>query len=188
MVISIIVAIIVITASLAAFGVYIVVHGSNREKDTELSSKIAVSGKYAAAMLPIEDALAEKKPNEEEIKEWLKSQNVSEEKIEELLKSWKNSIDETVKTINDGDTNGITTYRIAFGPFDEKVCPFLNKDQFLTRVQLNSNAELLPPYYPGSDSKVIPKHAWDNPDVAGGWQSVLPKDGKYEVPDWKRVI
>jgi len=40
----------------------------------------------------------------------------------------------------------------------------------------------------GSDSKVVPKHAWDNTEETGGWKSIVPKDGNYGVPDWQQIV
>jgi hypothetical protein len=186
MVVAIVVAILLLVMILAGIGAYIVVHGSNREKEKEEISKIAMSGKYAAAMCSAADLLAEKKPNKTEIEEWLTAHCHNEKQKNELIVNWQNAINETIKIINDGDLNGVTTYRIEFGPKDKKACQFLHIDHFITREQINRNAELLPPYYFGSDSKVVPKLPWDNKDGTS-WKSVVPKDGQYEVPNWRQI-
>jgi len=184
MVIIIVAAILLVVIILACVGVYIVVHSSNKEK--EGTSKIAVSGKYAAAMLPIADLLEEKKPSKKKIEEWLASNCPNEELKNELIENWQNSISETIRTINEGDSNGVATYRIEFGPKDKRICPFLHQDHFITREQINRNAELLPPYYFGSDSVVVPKLPWDNADGTS-WKSVVPIDGNYEIPNWRQM-
>lgn len=187
MVIAIVAAIMLVVIILACVGAYIVVHNSNKEKEKESISKIAVSGKYAAAMCPAADLLAEKKPGKKEIEEWLNSNCPDEKRKNELIKSWQDSISKTIKTINEGDSNGVTAYRIEFGAKDKEVCPFLHQDHYITREQINKYAELLPPYYFGSDSFVVPKLPWDNKDGTS-WKAVVPKDGKYEIPDWRRMI
>jgi len=188
MVVAIVVAILLLTVVLSGVGAYIVIHGSNREKETQEFSKIAVSGKYAAVLRPVADSLADKKPSKEEIEEWLDLQGTSAEQKTKLMESWQNSLEETIKTINEGDVNGVTTYRIDLGPKDENLCGFLQKGHFLTRDQINRNAEILPPYCLGSDSRVVPKHAWDNTDETGGWKSVVPRDGNYGVPSWQQIV
>ena len=188
MVVAIVVAILLLTVILSGIGAYIVIHSSNSEKEKEEISKIAVSGKYAAVLRSAADSLAEKKPGIAEIEEWLNSQDASEEQKNKLMENWQNSLNETIKTINEGDMNGITTYRIELGPKDKNICQFLHRDHFFTRDQINKNAEILPPYFLGSDSKVVPKHAWDNADGTGGWKSVVPKDGSYGVPNWQQIV
>lgn len=186
MVIAIVAAILLVVIILACIGAYIVVHNSNKEKEKEGISKIAVSGKYAVAMSSAADLLAEKKPSKKEIEEWLTSNCPNEKQRNEFIKNWQDSINKTIKTINEGDSNGVTAYRIEFGQKDKEVCPFLHQDHYITREQINRNAELLPPYYFGSDSVVVPKLPWDNADGTG-WKSVVPKDGRYEVPDWRQM-
>ena len=188
MVIAIIVAIMAVIIALACYGVYVVVHRSDKEKEKEEASKIAISGKYAVALKPVADALAEKKPSKAELEEWLGSQGISDEQKNKYLESWQKSIDEIVKIINDGDANGITAYRVELGEKDKEICKFLPSDNFLTRNQISKNAEILPPYCLGSDSIVVPKQPWDNAGGTGGWKSVVPNsNGDYDVPDWRRI-
>ncbi|MCL2260458.1 MAG: hypothetical protein FWC15_03780 [Fibromonadales bacterium] len=188
LVIGVIVAILVTTAILAGIGFYMVVHKSNRERDTEELSKIALSGKYSATLRPVADSLAEKKPNFAELQAWLNTQGMDENQQDKYLVEWQKTINQNIKTISDGDLTGITTYRIELGPKDKKLCEFLHPDHFITRDQINRNAEILPPYCLGSDSVVIPKLPWDNTDGSSGWKAVVPMDGKYEVPDWRQVV
>ncbi len=188
LVIIIIVAILLLTIILAGIGVYILVHKSNKEKETEEISKIALSGKYSVALRPVADSFAEKKPSITEIEEWLNSQGIGEEQKKKLLEEWQQSINRSIKTINEGDMGGVTTYRIAFGSKDKNICLFLHPDHFITREQINRNAEILPPYCLGSDSAVVPKLPWEKNDGAGGWKAVLPKDGRYDVPEWRQIV
>jgi len=186
--IAIVIAILLLIVTLSGIGAYIVIHHSNSEKEKEVTSKIAVSGKYAAVLRPVTDSLTEKKPSKAEIEAWLNLQEIDKEQKNFLMEKWQNSLNETIKTISEGDINGTTTYRIDLGPKDKNICNFLHKDHFFTRDQINKNAEILPPYCLGSDSKVVPKHAWDNSEETGGWKSVIPKEGNYGVPNWQQIV
>jgi len=183
-----VIAILLLAITLTGIGAYIVIHHSNGEREKEVTTKIAVSGKYAAVLRPVADSLAEKKPSKTKIEEWLNSQGIDAEQKERLIESWENSLNETIKTVSEGDINGVTTYRVALGPKDKTLCAFLHKGHFFTRDQINRNAEILPPYCLGSDSKLVPKHAWDNTEETGGWKSIVPKDGNYGVPDWQQIV
>jgi len=189
MVIAIIVTILVIILALACYGVNVVVRGSAKEKEKEEALKIAVSGKYAAALRPVAEALAEKKPSKADIEEWLSVQGISDEQKKKYSESWQKSIDQTIKTVNDGDANGVTAYRVEIGERDKEICKFLHIDHFITRNQISKNAELLPPYCLGSDSLVVPKLPWEKSDGTGGWKSVVPEGGKdYGVPNWRQIV
>jgi hypothetical protein len=188
MVVIIVVVILLLTIILSGIGAYIVIHSSNSEKEKEEASIIAVSGKYAAVLRPVADSLADKKPSKAEIEKWLYSQGIGTKQKNEFMENWQNSLNETIKTISEGDMNGVTAYRIDLGPKDKNICQFLYRDHFLTREQINKNAEILPPYCLGSDSKVVPKHAWDNADGTGNWKPVVPKDGNYGVPNWQQIV
>ena len=188
MVIAIVAGILFVVLVLACIGSYIVVHKSNKEKDTEEITKIAVSGKYAAVLRPVADSLAEKKPGKAELEEWLNAQGISKEQKNKYLEDWQNSINEIIKTVTDGDMNGVTTYRVAVGQKDKNLCQFLPPDHFITRDQINRYAELLPPYCLGSDSIIVPKLPWEKNDDSSGWKAVLPKDGVYEVPNWRQMV
>ncbi|MDR3002554.1 MAG: hypothetical protein LBU89_15005 [Fibromonadaceae bacterium] len=183
LVIIIIAVILLLVMILAGIGFYIIVRKSDKERETEEVSKIALSGKYSVALRPVAESLAEKKPGMAKLEEWLNTQSISEEQKKKYLKDWQTSIEKTIKTINEGDMNGVTAYRIEIGKKDSEICKFLHPDNFVTRNQINSNAEILPPYYFGSDSVIMPKQ----PDGTG-WKSVTPKDGSYEVPSWQQIV
>ena len=107
MIIAIVIAILLLTITLSGIGAYIVIHGSNKERETEEISKIAVSGKYAAVFRPVADSLAEKKPDKAEIEKWLNSQGIDSEQKNKLLENWQNSLNETIKTVSEGDISGV---------------------------------------------------------------------------------
>lgn len=183
-VILIVVTIVVLSVILAAIGAYVVIH-SSAEKEVA-APQIDVSGQYAVVVKPARMSLEGVKPSDDEVKNWLGSQNLSSEQQEFYLAEWKRVYDETVKTIDEGDRNGTVTYRIEIGPKAKRYCTFLNDDNFITREQIRNHAELLPPYVVGCDCRLLPKLPWENPGKAG-WKAVVPENGKYNVPDWRQL-
>jgi len=184
MVISIIVVILIITIALSAVGAYIVVKNHNAEKEKEETTKILLSGKYSVALIPIAECLAQKKPSKAELEEWLNFQGLNEDQKNEYLENWQNSIDEIVRTINEGDINEVKAYQIIVGKKSEGMCGFLPPDNFVTREQITKNSEILPPYFFGCDCKVIPKL----PTRESTWKPVVPKDEIYDVPNWRQMV
>lgn len=183
-VILIVVTIVVLSVILAAIGAYVVIH-SSAEKEVA-APQIDVSGQYAVVVKPARMSLEGVKPSDDEVKNWLGSQNLSPEQQESYFAEWKRVYDETVKTIDEGDRNGTVTYRIEIGPKAKRYCTFLNDDNFITREQIRNHAELLPPYVVGCDCRLLPKLPWENPGKAG-WKAVVPENGKYNVPDWRQL-
>jgi cell division protein YceG involved in septum cleavage len=182
MVITIIVVILITIIVLACIGASIVVRGHNAEKEETL--KILLSGKYSVALIPVAETLAQKKPSKAELEEWLNAQGISAEQKSEYMESWQNSLDEVIKTVNEGDMNEVKAYQIVPGKKSENICSFLPQDNFISRDQIIRNSEILPPYFFGCDCTVIPKL----PTSAGSWKPIVPKDGIYELPDWRQMV
>jgi hypothetical protein len=176
--------ILVVIITLACIGASIVIKGNNNEKEKEETSKILLSGKYSIALIPATQLLSEKKPSKAQLEEWLNSQSISEDQKTKYLEIWQNSLDETIKTINEGDINEVKTFQIVVGPKSKNICHFLPSDNFITRDQITKNAEILPPYFFGCDCSVIPKLPTGNDN----WQPVASKDGIYDVPDWRQMV
>lgn len=183
-VVLIIVIIIVLSIILAAIGAYVVIHSAD-EKETVLP-QIDVSGQYAVLVKPAKESLSKVKPSSDEIKERLASQPISEEEKASLLSQWEASLEETIKTIDEGDKNGTVTYRVIIGPRSSPFCNFMNEENYITREQIRNHSEILPPYVLGCDCKLVPKFPWENPGKAG-WKPVIPENGMYRVPDWRNI-
>jgi hypothetical protein len=185
MVYAIILAIVIVTVVLAGIGAYIVIHKSAEEEAS--SAVIERSGQYAVMLRPVSLSLAETKPSREQMTEWLTEQRFSPSQIEDFLAGWDTALQETIRTVDEGDNEGITAYRIVLGPKDKLVCDFLPKENnYITREQVRNHSEILPPYYFGSDSHLAPKHPWENAGKEG-WKAVMPVEGKYQIPSWKQV-
>lgn len=183
MVLTVVIAIILLSVILAGIGAYIVINSSD-EKEKPLSI-IDVSGQYAVLVRPVRMSMEERKPAIDEVKAWLASKNIDEEKAAKYLQDWLASYEETVRVVDEGDRNGTVTYRIVLSESAKERCTFLTEDNYITREQIRNHAEILPPYYFGCGCKLVPKLPWENPGKAG-WKSVVPEDGQYKVPDWRQ--
>lgn len=182
----IVIVIIMLSIILAAIGAYVVIHSADEKE--EVKPVIDVSGQYAVVVRPARESLTAVKPSDVSIRSWLDTQEQlsSEQKIA-LLEQWRASLEETIKTIDDGDKNGTVTYRIELGPKGKKYCKFVNEENFITREQIRNHAEILPPYVLGCDCRLLPKQPWENPSKSG-WKAVVPTHGStYDVPDWRQL-
>ena len=181
----IVIAIIVLSVILAAIGAYVIIHSSD-EKD-EPKRVIDVSGQYAVVVRPARESLNAVKPSEASLRSWLDTQDLTAEKKEELIARWNATMEETIRTIDEGDKNGTVTYRIELGPKGKNYVHFVDEDNFITREQIRNHAEILPPYVLGCDCKLLPKQPWENPSKSG-WKAVVPSHGStYDVPDWRQL-
>lgn len=183
--IIIVIAIIVLSIILAAIGAYVIIHSSD-EKD-EPKQVIDVSGQYAVVVRPARESLEAVKPSDASLRSWLDTQNMAPEQRDALIAQWHRTMEETIKTIDEGDRTGTATYRIVLGPKGRNYCKFVNEENFITREQIRNHAEILPPYVLGCDCKLLPKQPWENPSKSG-WKAVVPSRGSsYDVPDWRQL-
>ena len=128
----IVIAIIVLSLILAAIGAYVVVHNSDEKE--EAKPIIDVSGQYSAVGRPARECLTAVKPSEASLRSWLETQDLTAEAREDLIRQWHESMEETIRTINEGDQNGTATYRIEIGPKGKNYCKFVDEDNFITRT------------------------------------------------------
>ena len=181
----IVIAIIVLSLILAAIGAYVVVHNSDEKE--EAKPIIDVSGQYAVVNRSAKERLIAVKPSEASLRAWLETQDLTPESREDLIRQWNESMEETIRTINEGDQNGTATYRIEIGPKGKNYCKFVDEDNFITREQIRHHAEILPPYVLGCDCKLMPRHPWETQSKAD-WKAVIPTHGNsYDVPDWRQL-
>ena len=187
----IVIAIILLSIILAGIGAYVVIHSADEKE--EIKPVIDVSGQYAVVVRPARESITAVKPSEASLRSWLETQpletqeQLTPEQREELIAQWKESIENTIRTIDEGGKNGTATYRIEIGPKGKNYCKFVNEDNFITREQIRNHAEILPPYVLGCDCRLLPKQPWENPSKSG-WKAVVPTHGNtYDVPDWRQL-
>jgi hypothetical protein len=137
---------------------------------------------------PARESLTNVKPSEVSLRSWLETQEqLTPEQREDYIRRWNATLEETIRTIDEGDKNGTVTYRIELGPKGKNYVHFVDEDNFITREQIRNHAEILPPYVLGCDCKLLPKQPWENPSKSG-WKAVVPSHGStYEVPDWRQL-
>lgn len=183
----IVIVIVVLSIILAGIGAYVVIHSADEKE--EIKPVIDVSGKYAVVVRPARESITAVKPSENSIRAWLETQiNLTPEQRKEYLDKWNESLEETIRTIDEGDQNGTVTYRIELGPKGKEYVKFVHEENFITREQIRNHAEILPPYVLGCDCKLLPKLPWENPSKSG-WKAVLPTHGSnYDVPDWRQLV
>ncbi|MCF0216344.1 MAG: hypothetical protein HUK21_07720 [Fibrobacteraceae bacterium] len=181
----IVIAIIVLSIILAAIGAYVVIHSTSEKEEPK--QVIDVSGQYAVVVRPARESLTAVKPSETSVKAWLETQNLTSDQKSSLLAQWNATMEETIRTIDEGDRNGTVTYRIELGPKGKNYCHFVSEENFITREQIRNHAEILPPYVLGCDCKLLPKQPWENPSKSG-WKAVVPTHGSgYDIPDWRQL-
>ena len=183
--IIIVIAIVLLSIVLAGIGIYVGMHNSDEKEESK--PVIDVSGQYAAIGRPARETLTAVKPSEASIRAWLETQNLTPEQRLAYLEQWNNTLEETIRTIDEGDKVGTATYRIVLGPKGKNYCKFVSEENFITREQIRNHAEILPPYVLGCDCKLLPKQPWENPSKSG-WKAVIPTHGNsYNVPDWRQL-
>ncbi|MDD7298967.1 hypothetical protein SAMN05720469_11626 [Fibrobacter intestinalis] len=185
-IIFILIAIVLLSLVLAGLGAYVVIHNSDEKEKESASPVIDVSGQYAVIVRPARESIEKVKPSLEDLAKWLSTTGTSPEEQARLIESWKKSIDDVVKVVDEGDRNGTVTYRIVIGPRSRPFCNFLSDDNYVTREQIRNHAEILPPYVLGCDCRLVPKLPWENPGKAG-WKALVPENGAYSVPDWRHI-
>ena len=138
--------------------------------------------------LPARQSRTNVKPSAVSPRSWLATQTqLTPEQREDYIRQWNASLEETIRTIDEGDKNGTVTYRIELGPKGKNYVKFVGEDNFITREQIRNHAEILPPYVLGCDCKLLPKQPWENPSKSG-WKAVVPAHGnQYDVPDWRQL-
>ena len=183
-VLFILIAIVILSLVLAGIGAYVVIHNSDEKE--KAPAVIDVSGQYAVLVRPARESLAKVKPKQDEIKNWLASQKISAPEQNRLLEDWNKSIEDTIRVVDEGDKNGTVTYRVVVGPKCKPFCSFMPDDNYITREQIRNHAEILPPYMPGCDCRLVPKLPWENPGKSG-WKPLIPENGFYHVPDWRHI-
>ncbi len=183
LIILLIIALIIV---LVGLGASIVIGEKSSAEDPQ--EQIKVSGKYNVNVKPIRDELYKVKPSTAEIREFLEngSDNFTNEQMEVYIQQWEDSLEYTIKTLEDGYRQDVQTFRYVIPEKEQKHCQFLGRGNYITRIQIYSHPELLPPFCLGDEIKLVSKEAWEANDE-GGWVPITPVEGRYLVPDWRQI-
>ncbi len=145
--------------------------------------KLNHSGEFSIVKESPRTPLSKVKPSNSQIIEWLTEANCPHSK-EELIAHWNTALNKTIGIIEEGDRNSVEIYSYKIEPDNDIISSFLNKSTYVTREQIYNYPELLPPFYPGDKTLIFPKDAWFG-DEKADWVSLLPIQGRYQVPDWR---
>jgi hypothetical protein len=186
MVIAITVLIIFFSLILVGIGAYVVLEKKAEDENSE--PPIDRSGIYSVIRKSPREDLAQIKPANEALEQFIRSASPlkTDHQIQEILDLWHESIESSIQKVEEGDRDGVQTYRFKIGPLDQKFCTFITEDTYITREQIYNHPELLPPFYPGCRVELVSKEAWDDQDKSG-WKPLLPVNGNYEIPDWRQI-
>jgi len=170
-----------VLVALFVAGLYIALQRHSDQE--EPSERIHSSGVYRLRHSP-RDAIRLNKPNESEFRLHLEGLSLSKERIAELTADWSRMVEENLKAIEECDYQEIRTFYYEVPPEDAASLK-LFAGVYVTRDQLSSHPELIPPFRPGCHILLQPRNAWD----PGEWRPMLPgQDGKYPVPDWRDSV
>jgi len=170
-----------VLVALFVAGLYIALQ--RRSQDQEPATHIHNSGVYRLRHNP-RDAIRLNKPSDKEIQAHLESRKMSPEEIAQLTQLWNRQVEENLKTIEECDFQEIRTFHYEV-PAEDTLGQQVFADAYVTRDQLSSHPELIPPFRPGCKILLKPRNAWD----AGDWRPMLPgQDGHYPTPDWRESV
>jgi hypothetical protein len=181
---TLILVLILIAVSLVLIGFGFYASSNSGQPNEDEMDKITKSGQYSIVKESPRKKLKEHKPSLEDIKSWVSDQDLSDEQKEQLINRWTISLEESITAIEHGDRSGVEIYGYEIKTSDPVICSFIDDSTYVTREQIYNYPELLPPFYPGDATKIIPKEAWFG-DEKADWVSLLPVQGKYQVPDWR---
>jgi hypothetical protein len=178
--------IIVLSLIAVGFGAAIVI--GDKSSDEDPRKTLEKSGKYNVNVRPLREELSKVKPPVERVREFLEQEHgaLGGERIEELTLQWANSLEETIRVVEEGYEQDVQTFRYVFTDADTKICTFLSQGNYITREQIYNHPELLPPFCIGCNVRLVSKEAWEQNET-GGWLPITPVDGRYPLPDWRQI-
>ena len=171
---------------LVVIGFYTMIQKDNEEDND--SPSIHESGVFSLIRKSPREDLLELRPSKEKIISFLSNheREFSPEDIESMSEKWEQAILDNIRVVEEGDKNGVQTYRFQLAEKDKTLCPFINEGSYITREQIYNFPELIPPYYIGCDCTLHSKEAWDDHEQTN-WTPLLPEGGQYDIPHWKNI-
>jgi hypothetical protein len=172
---------VLILVSLFLAGLYVALQKRNGD---EASPQIHNSGVYRLRRSPRE-ALLSVKPSEKEIQDHLQAQGLTSAEIQTLIQLWRDQTELNMRVIEDSDIKEIRTFRIDVPANQTEALAHFPVGTYVTRDQLGTHAQLIPPFHIGCRAVLKPRNAWET----GDWKPLLPAgEGRYNVPDWRTFV
>lgn len=169
-----------------------------RDDSPEDATVIHTSGIYSIVRQSPRQAVPEHKPTEEQLRQYLASQNVDtngkhlfEGDSQSLLSDWSRRLQKSIDTIEEGDTNGVEFYFYDV-PEEDTVCvEHIDKGHFVTREEIHKHPQLIPPFHlgcsctlVGHDGEVDLQETRRTP----GLHPLFRNDTLPQLPDWRRIL
>ena len=174
---------------LIAIGLYYSLQ--KRSDEQEKKPQQLNSGIYSIVRISPREALAQIKPNMENVERWLDENYPMLPPAERgrLSCEWGEILEHSIAVIEKGDREGRDTYRYDIPESERELLPFIAPDAYITRETIYNHPELLPPFFVGCQTKLRLKEA-DSEQFGSqskkGWKPMLPSsDGTYPIPDWR---
>lgn len=174
--------------------------GLNRDDTKEEESGtplIHASGVYSILRRSPREELLKIRPNSENIRKYLSSQNENKEgttisslEIEALVEQWSESLNQNITTIEQGDVDGVEFYFYEFNSDGCPVCQnFLKKGNFVTRQEIFHHPQIIPPFHIGCTCCILPHHGKENlkDTTELGMRPLFQSDSPPPLPDWKTI-
>lgn len=147
------------------------------------------SGVFSLIRKSPRDQVMARKPDVSVVATLLGPQGGGEGRAAVYLEEWQRIADLCIHNVEQGDREGVQTYRYEVPARCGATCKAVGGDTYVTREQLHKNAELIPPFHLGCGCVIVAKGAWQGGAGAGGnWAPLLPLNGAYPLPDWRTVV
>ncbi|MBN1757481.1 MAG: hypothetical protein JW863_04145 [Chitinispirillaceae bacterium] len=174
--------------------------GLNRGHTTDEPTSqpvIHASGIYSIVKKSPRENVHSKKPSREDIGKYLSGQNVdsegaaiTEEEKQLLIEQWESGIEDSIKTIEKGDVEGIEFYYYEFLPVDCPVCHnHVSRGKFVTREEIFRYPDIIPPLHLGCTCKLLPHHGKEKlrETTELGMLPLFRNQQPPPLPDWKTI-
>ncbi len=170
---------VLILVSLFLAGLYVALQKKNDEE--EQTPQIHNSGVYRLRRSPRE-ALLSAKPSEKDLQDHLSGLGLDARDTQALLEQWRDQLEMNLRIIEEADMKEIRTFQYEIPAVQTEAAKAFPSGTYVTRDQLGTHAELIPPFHLGCRAVLTPRNAWEG----GDWKPLLPAtEGRYHVPDWR---
>jgi hypothetical protein len=168
-------------------------------QESLLGPPIHASGIYSIIRKSPREDLLRIRPPEEEIRKYLASRNediyrraISGPDRQRLANRWRQSMDENIKSVEQGDADNVEFYYFDCG--EHQSCPvcasYLNHGQFVSRQEIFNNPSIIPPFHLGCTTRIMPYRGKENlkKSAAFGMSPFFSNGTPPPLPEWKNTV